>query len=69
MRLGFIEPHLRCFGGIRRMIEFANRLSARGHEVTFYLPDDAELRCDWMPCDARIAPLTSGFDAHLEPAS
>ena len=24
------------------MVEFANRLVARGHEVTFYLPDDAE---------------------------
>src|SRR4051812_41247246 len=66
MRLGFIEPHLRCFGGIRRMIEFANRLTARGHQVTFYLPDDAELHCDWMRCDAMIEPLTNGFDAPLD---
>src|SRR5262249_40350238 len=34
--------------------------------VTFYLPDDAELRCGWMPCDARIAALSSGFDAPLD---
>jgi len=66
MRLGFIEPHLRCFGGIRRMIEFANRLTARGHDVTFYLPESAEMRCDWMPCDARIAPLTTGFETPLD---
>ena len=29
LRLGFVEPHLRRFGGIRRMVEFANRLVAR----------------------------------------
>ena len=49
MRLGFVEPHLARFGGIRRMIEFANRLVARGHDVTFYLPDDVDLSCSWMP--------------------
>ncbi len=66
MRLGIIEPHLECFGGIRRMVEFANRLTARGHDVTFFLPDDARLQCDWMPCDARIAPITSGFETPLD---
>ena len=66
MRLGIIEPHLGCFGGIRRMIEFANRLSARGHDVTFFLPDGSDLSCNWMRCDARIAPMTSGFDTPLD---
>jgi GT2 family glycosyltransferase len=66
MRIGMIEPHLWRYGGIRRMLEFANRLTARGHEVTFYLPDDAELRCTWMRCDARIAPVRAGFDDPLD---
>lgn len=66
MRIGIIEPHLRCYGGIRRMIEFANRLVARGHHVTFYLPPYQDLRCDWMRCDAPIAPVTAGFDARLD---
>src|SRR5262245_42542686 len=66
LRLGFVEPHLLCYGGIRRMLEFANRLVARGHSVTFYLPDDAVLRCDWMPCDAAIKPLSSGFHDPLD---
>jgi glycosyltransferase involved in cell wall biosynthesis/GT2 family glycosyltransferase len=66
MRLGFIEPHLRCYGGIRRMLEFANRLVARGHSVTFYVPDGEPLRCDWMPCDAAIRPIPSGFDDPLD---
>jgi GT2 family glycosyltransferase len=66
LRLGIIEPHLRRYGGIRRMLEFANRLSARGHEVTFYLPDDQELFCSWMPCRARIKPITAGFSDPLD---
>ncbi len=66
MRLGFVEPHLKRFGGIRRMVEFANRLVARGHDVTFFLPDDADLACTWMPCTARIAPLSEGFGAPLD---
>src|SRR5437879_3346698 len=66
MRLGFVEPHLACFGGIRRMVEFANRLVARGHDVTFYLPPDAELRCSWMPCDAAVKPITAGFGDDLD---
>lgn len=66
MRVGFIEPHLWRYGGIRRMLEFANRLTARGHSVTFYLPDAAELRCTWMRCDASIKPLRDGFDDPLD---
>ena len=66
MRLGFVEPHLRRFGGIRRMIEFANRLTARGHLVTFYLPDDVEQRCTWMRCDATVKPIKEGFRDELD---
>ena len=67
MRIGVIEPHLRRYGGIRRMVEFANRLVARGHEVTFYLPDEALAEgCTWMPCHAALAPLAGAADAELD---
>lgn len=66
LRIGIIEPHLRRYGGIRRMLEFSNRLVARGHQVTFYLPDDQEQFCSWMPCRADVVPLTSGFDDELD---
>lgn len=66
MRLGFVEPHLRTYGGIRRMLEFANRLVARGHSVCFYLPDGQDLRCTWMPCAAAIKPLRDGFGDPLD---
>jgi GT2 family glycosyltransferase len=66
MRLGIIEPHLRRYGGIRRMLEFANRLVARGHHVAFYLPDDQELFCSWMRCDAAVKSMSSGFTDDLD---
>jgi glycosyltransferase involved in cell wall biosynthesis/GT2 family glycosyltransferase len=66
LRVGLIEPHLRRYGGIRRVLEFSNRLVARGHDVTFYLPDDQVLNCNWMRCDAAIKTLSSGFGDDLD---
>ena len=66
MRIGMLEPHLLRFGGIRRMVELANRLVARGHHVTFYLPDGERLRCDWMRCDADVRGIGSGLDDALD---
>jgi GT2 family glycosyltransferase len=48
------------------MVEFANRLVARGHDVTFFLPDGEPLACTWMECHAAIAPISSGADAELD---
>jgi len=48
------------------MVEFSNRLVARGHRVTFYLPDGVELRCTWMRCDAEVKPMTAGFGDELD---
>lgn len=50
MRISFIEPHLRVYGGIRRIIELANRLTERGHHVTIYHSDGSP--CEWMKCIA-----------------
>lgn len=53
MIIGIIEPHLGVFGGIRRIVELANRLTDRGHEVTIYHPEGTP--CEWMDCRARVA--------------
>ncbi|MCU1354164.1 MAG: glycosyltransferase [Acidimicrobiales bacterium] len=66
LTIGLIEPHLRRYGGIRRMLEFSNRLVDRGHNVVFYLPDDVELSCSWMECRASIKPIREGFDDALD---
>jgi GT2 family glycosyltransferase len=48
------------------MLEFANRLLARGHDVVFYLPDHQHLGCSWMRCDADVRSLSAGFDDALD---
>ena len=66
MRIGMIEPHLLRFGGIRRMVELANHLTARGHEVCIYLPEGEQLRCAWMRCDAHVRVIEQGLHDELD---
>ncbi|MEX2555851.1 MAG: glycosyltransferase [Actinomycetota bacterium] len=66
MKIGFLEPHLRVYGGIRRILEFSNRLVDRGHDVTIYVPESEPLGCDWMPCRARVRHVPSGFRDDLD---
>lgn len=54
MNIAFVEPHLKLFGGIRRILELSNRLTDRGVEVTIYHPEGTP--CEWMACRARIRP-------------
>ena len=61
MKIAFIEPHLKVFGGIRRIIEMANRLSDRGHAVTIYHSDGSP--CTWLECRAAIAPGRAVLDS------
>jgi glycosyltransferase involved in cell wall biosynthesis len=59
-------PHLRIAGGVRAILTYADRLSARGHDVTLVVPAQRRLAAawrnrrgaspDWMPgLRARIA--------------
>lgn len=52
MKLAFVEPHLELFGGIRRILELSNRLTARGVEVTLFHPTGEP--CGWMDCTAPV---------------
>lgn len=54
LKIGFVEPHLRLFGGIRRVMELSNRLVERGHVVTLYHSDGSP--CEWMEGRARTRP-------------
>ena len=51
MKISFIEPHLKLYGGIRRIIELSNRLTKRGHDVTIFHSDGSP--CEWMECIAK----------------
>lgn len=63
MHIAFIEPHLDLYGGIRRVLEFANRFVDRGERVTIYHPSGRP--CEWMECRADVRPLRELHgDAH-----
>ena len=52
MKISFVEPHLKLYGGIRRIIELANRLYEKGHDVTIFHSDGSD--CKWMKCKMKI---------------
>lgn len=52
MKISFVEPHLKIYGGIRRIIELSNRLTKRGHNVTIFHSDGKV--CEWMECIAEV---------------
>lgn len=52
MKISFVEPHLKIYGGIRRIIELANRLTERSHDVTIFHSDGSP--CQWMKSGAKI---------------
>jgi len=54
MKIAFLEPHLELYGGIRRIIEFANRFADRGVDTTIFHPSGET--CHWMECRARTRP-------------
>ena len=59
MRITFLAPHVRIAGGVRAILTYADRLAARGHEVSVLLPAGSRWRAwrrnrravapDWMP--------------------
>lgn len=67
MKIGFIEPHLKLFGGIRHVLEIGNELVRLGHDVRLYIPRGQENRCHWMECLPEVrylgAPEADALDA------
>jgi glycosyltransferase involved in cell wall biosynthesis len=59
LRITFLAPHVRIAGGVRAILTYADRLAARGHDVTLVVPAGGRLaaswrnarhaRPDWMP--------------------
>jgi len=54
MRIAFLEPHLELYGGIRRILTFADKFSERGEDVAVYHPSGEA--CSWMRCRAETRP-------------
>ena len=47
MRIAFLCPHLRIAGGVRAILTHADRLAARGHEVSVVVPARGRARAWW----------------------
>lgn len=47
MRVTFLCPHLRIAGGVRAVLTYADRLAARGHEVSVVVPAGRRLGAWW----------------------
>jgi glycosyltransferase involved in cell wall biosynthesis/precorrin-6B methylase 2 len=62
MKIAFLEPHLKLYGGIRRVLELSNRLVQRGHDVTIYHSDGSS--CTWMECRATTRPIQEILQEH-----
>jgi glycosyltransferase involved in cell wall biosynthesis len=59
LKIAFVEPHLKLYGGIRRILELSHRLTRLGQQVTIYHPTGEP--CDWMIYDAETRPLDELF--------
>lgn len=66
LSIGFIEPHLKRYGGIRRVVELSNALTDRGHRVTIYVPEWERPACTWLECRAAVRHIPDGFDDPLD---
>jgi glycosyltransferase involved in cell wall biosynthesis len=59
VKITFLSPHLRVAGGVRAILTHADRLAARGHDVTVLVPARSRVTAwwrnrpgrgpDWMP--------------------
>jgi len=54
VKVTFLVPHLRIAGGVRAILTHADRLAARGHEVTLVVPARRRLTAWWRDRLARV---------------
>jgi len=51
MKINFLLPHIRLSGGVKALLEYANRLKKRGHDVRVFVPSKVpkwyQLRDKW----------------------
>lgn len=61
MRITFLSPHVRVAGGVRAILSYADRLAARGHEVTVLVPARRSWRAWWRNVRAAGPDWVDGF--------
>ena len=65
MRIAFLCPHLRIAGGVRAILAHADRLVARGHEVSVVVPARGRARAWWRNRSRRAPDWMPGLRARI----
>ena len=65
LKITFLCPHLRIAGGVRAILTYADRLAARGHDVTLVVPAKGRLRAAWRRLRGAGPDWLPGFRARL----
>jgi glycosyltransferase involved in cell wall biosynthesis len=65
MRVTVLCPHVRIAGGVRAILTYADRLSARGHEVTLVVPSRTRLKAVWRGITRAAIDWFPGFRARI----
>ena len=47
MKITILSPHVRIAGGVRAILTYADRLAARGHDVTLLVPARSRMKAWW----------------------
>src|SRR5205814_2074700 len=61
LKITVLAPHVRIAGGVRAILTYADRLAARGHEVTLVVPARGALRARWANARGRGPEWVAGF--------
>jgi glycosyltransferase involved in cell wall biosynthesis len=66
LKITFLCPHLRIGGGVRAILTHADRLAARGHEVTLVVPARRRLTARWRNLFQRVPDWMPGLRARVQ---
>jgi len=66
VKITFLCPHLRIAGGVRAILTHADRLAARGHEVTLVVPARRGVTAWWRNRVAHAPDWMPGLRARVE---
>jgi glycosyltransferase involved in cell wall biosynthesis len=65
LRITFLCPHVRIAGGVRAILTYADRLAARGHDVTLVVPLKGPWAAAWANLRGAGPDWMPGFRARL----
>jgi glycosyltransferase involved in cell wall biosynthesis len=65
VKVTFLSPHLRVAGGVRAILTHADRLAARGHDVTVVVPARRRAKAWWRNRVQRVPDWMPGLRARV----